>query len=142
MKRKIGCVIMASGLGVRFGGNKLMADFQGKPLLEHVLELTQGLFEKRVVVTRNEAVRDWCQKRQVEVIFHTFPDRNDTVRLGISCMDGMDGCMFCPCDQPLLRRESLLRLCEQFEKEKDDKKTDKGCQQGVVHFRLVAAVKL
>ena len=31
---KIGCVIMASGLGKRFGGNKLMADFQGKPLLQ------------------------------------------------------------------------------------------------------------
>ena len=29
----LGCVIMASGLGTRFGGNKLMADFDGQPLI-------------------------------------------------------------------------------------------------------------
>lgn len=29
----VGCVIMASGLGKRFGSNKLMADFNGKPLI-------------------------------------------------------------------------------------------------------------
>lgn len=27
----LGCVIMASGLGKRFGDNKLMADFDGQP---------------------------------------------------------------------------------------------------------------
>lgn len=27
----LGCVIMASGLGKRFGGNKLMADLMGSP---------------------------------------------------------------------------------------------------------------
>ena len=30
-------------------------------------------------------------------------------------MEGMDGCVFCPCDQPFLRRESLIRLCKQLE---------------------------
>ena len=29
----LGCVIMASGLETRFGGNKLMADFRGEPLI-------------------------------------------------------------------------------------------------------------
>lgn len=31
--RPIGCVIMASGLARRFGSNKLLADFGGRPLL-------------------------------------------------------------------------------------------------------------
>ena len=31
---KLGCVIMASGLGKRFGGNKLMEDFHGKPMIQ------------------------------------------------------------------------------------------------------------
>ena len=122
MKKKIGCVIMASGLGMRFGGNKLMADFHGKTLFEHVLDLTESLFAKRVVVTRNVEVKDVCEQNGVEVVFHAFPDRNDTVRLGISCMEGMDGCLFCPCDQPFLKRESLIRLCEGFEEGATEKK--------------------
>ncbi len=115
MKKKIGCVIMASGRGVRFGSNKLMADLYGKTLLEHVLELTgDSLFDRRVVVTRSEEVRDFCLKQHVEVIFHELPNRNDTVRLGIEVMKEMDGCMFCPCDQPLLRKTSLVNMMEQL----------------------------
>ncbi|WP_405321628.1 selenium cofactor biosynthesis protein YqeC [Frisingicoccus sp.] len=120
-QRKIGCVIMASGLGVRFGGNKLMAEFQGKTFIQRVLDLTASAgFAKRVVVTRNEAVREICREQKVDVIFHDYPNRNDTVRLGIDFMYDTDGCMFCPCDQPLLKAESLKRLMDAFLK--DDKK--------------------
>ena len=38
----IGCVIMASGLGKRFGSNKLMADFNGKPMIYRILSATDG----------------------------------------------------------------------------------------------------
>ncbi len=116
---KIGCVIMASGRGLRFGSNKLMADLDGKTFIERVLELTgDSLFDKRVVVTRSEEVRDFCLKQNVDVIFHELPNRNDTVRLGIEAMKEMDGCMFCPCDQPLLQRASLVKLIKQLGKGK------------------------
>ena len=36
----VGCVIMASGLARRFGSNKLLADFEGRPLLCRALEVT------------------------------------------------------------------------------------------------------
>ena len=62
----VGCVIMASGLGKRFGGNKLMADFHGKPLLQSALEATDGLFAKRVVVTRHESVAALCREQNVD----------------------------------------------------------------------------
>ena len=35
----LGCVVMASGQGRRFGGNKLMADFCGAPLIANALAL-------------------------------------------------------------------------------------------------------
>ena len=34
----LGCVIMASGTGQRFGGNKLLADFGGRPLISCILK--------------------------------------------------------------------------------------------------------
>ena len=37
------CVIMASGLGRRFGGNKLMADFCGQPMVCRILDATEGV---------------------------------------------------------------------------------------------------
>lgn len=115
-RKKIGCVIMASGQGKRFGSNKLLAEFQGKTLIERVLNLTEGLFDRRVVVTRTAEVAQLCEEKAVPVIFHDLPDRSDTVRLGVEQMSEMDGCVFCPCDQPLLQRSSLEKMLKAFEK--------------------------
>lgn len=117
---RIGCVVMASGLGKRFGGNKLMADFEGQPLIGTTLDVTEGLFAHRVVVTRSHEVSDLCRKRGIEVILHDFPHRSDAVRLGIQALEGMDGYMFCLGDQPLLRRETVRELIGCWE-------GDRGC---------------
>ncbi|MGN0425698.1 MAG: NTP transferase domain-containing protein [Acetatifactor sp.] len=108
---KTGCVIMASGLGRRFGGNKLMADFDGEPLIGKALESTEGVFAKRVVVTRSEEVARFCGERGAEVILHDKPRRSDTVRIGIQSMgEEITHCMFVPGDQPMLRRETVQSL--------------------------------
>lgn len=108
---RIGCVIMASGLGKRFGGNKLLADFGGTPLIVRALEATEGVFARRIVVTRSEAVERLCLAAGVEAIRHTLPYRSDTVRLGIQSMgEEITHCMFVPGDQPLLRRETVQAL--------------------------------
>ena len=103
-----GCVIMASGLGQRFGGNKLMTAFRGKPLLEWILDATDGLFAKRVVVTRHKEVEALCHRREIPVILHALPHRSDTIRLGLEAIGtSVSSCLFCPGDQPLLSRETL-----------------------------------
>ena len=107
-----GCVIMASGLGKRFGGNKLMADFHGKPMIQRALDATEGLFTRRVVVTRHESVAELCRKQRVEVVLHDLPGRNDTIRLGLEALGDLDCCLFLPGDQPLLRRETVALLLE------------------------------
>lgn len=107
---QVGCVILASGLGKRFGGNKLMADFDGEPMVSRIMDATQGLFARRVVVTRYQDVALLGQQMGMEVILHDLPYRSDSVRLGLERLIDMDGCMFCPGDQPLLRRETVVRL--------------------------------
>ena len=107
-----GCVIMASGLGKRFGGNKLMADFHGKPMIQRALDASETLFTKRVVVTRDERIAALCREQNVDVVLHALPHRSDTVRLGLQALGELDSCMFLPGDQPLLRRETVAMLLE------------------------------
>lgn len=104
------CVIMASGLGKRFGGNKLMVDFFGEPLICRILDATEGIFTKRVVVTRHETVAAFCRDRNISVIVHDRPHRSDTVRLGMEAVGDVAPCMFCPGDQPLLCRDTVAAL--------------------------------
>ena len=113
----LGCVIMASGLGKRFGGNKLMADFDGHPLICRALTVTDGLFSHRVVVTRHADVASLCHAQNFPVILHDKPFRNDTIRLGLDEVTrngDISGCLFCPGDQPLLSRETIINLIDAF----------------------------
>jgi len=108
--QKTGCVIMASGMSVRFGSNKLMADFCGEPMFMRVIHATEGLFDRRIVVTRHREIAELCHINGVEAVLHDFPNRNHTVRLGLEAVGDTDCCMFCPADQPLLRRETVRDL--------------------------------
>lgn len=113
MKKKIGCVIMASGMSKRFGENKLLAEFAGKTIVENILDICD-IFDKTVLITRSEAVADICKSKAVSCVCHSFPDRNDTVRIGISKMQDVDACVFCAADQPALRRESVEKLLSAY----------------------------
>ena len=48
--------------------------------------------------------------RAVAVVLHDLPLRSDTVRLGLQALGEAAGCLFCPGDQPLLRRETVAEL--------------------------------
>ena len=107
----VGCVIMASGRAVRFGSNKLLADFGSAPLIARALDVTETpALAARVVVTRSPEVAELACKAGVKTILHSLPGRNDTVRLGLEALlselPGLAGCIFLPGDQPLLRKES------------------------------------
>lgn len=114
---RIGCVIMASGMSKRFGANKLMEDFHGRPMIQRALDATEGLFARRVVVTRHESVASLCREQGVEVVVHDLPHRSDTVRLGLEALGDLDACMFLPGDQPLLRRETVAMLLQSWKEE-------------------------
>ncbi len=115
----VGCVIMASGRAVRFGSNKLLADFGGAPLIAQALDVTETpALAARVVVTRSPEVAELACKAGVKAILHSLPGRNDTVRLGLEALlselPGLAGCIFLPGDQPLLRKESLEAMVLDF----------------------------
>lgn len=108
---------MASGVGARFGGNKLMAELCDAPLVGHVVRATDGLFSRRVVVTRHADVAALCETLGAQVILHDEPCRNDTVRLGMEAMDGCDTVTFVQGDQPLIRPASIVALLRAAERD-------------------------
>ncbi len=116
---KVGCVIMASGLGKRFGSNKLMADFNGKPMILRALQASEHLKEHRVVVTRHADVAKLCQEHGVKVVLHDLPHRSDTIRLGLGALGNVDACLFLPGDQPLLRPETVDFLVSRWEADQE-----------------------
>ena len=85
----MGCVIMASGLSRRFGGNKLLADFKGEPMFVRILAATEGLFDRRAVITRHPEIAEICRARGIDAVLHDLPYRSD---------------------QPLLKRETVAAL--------------------------------
>lgn len=108
-----GCVILASGLGRRFGpGGKLLVPFGGQPMLGRALDATTGLFrqDRRIVVTRNLDAAAFCRAEGVPVLLHAQPHRSDTIRLGLEALNDPEGCLFCPADQPLLTPETVQAL--------------------------------
>ena len=123
--RPVGCVIMASGQAVRFGSNKLLADFCGQPLLCRAFAATETpLLAARIVVTRSAEVEELCRTAGIPCLRHALPGRNDTVRLGLDALRSacpeLSGCIFLPGDQPLLRRttlEGMIRAFAQTQKE-------------------------
>ena len=58
---KLGCVIMASGEGKRFGSNKMLADICGKPLIQRTIESVPKGFDV-VVTTRWPHVAEICRE--------------------------------------------------------------------------------
>lgn len=88
-------------------------------MIQRALAATDGLFSRRVVVTRHGSVAQLCRGQNVEVVLHDLPYRSDTVRLGLEALGDLDVCMFLPGDQPLLRRETVAMLLENWKENPD-----------------------
>ena len=80
-------VVLAAGAGRRFGGPKLLAELDGRPLLQHVLDaLAEAGVEEPVVVVRAEAdeLRRLVAAAHAEVVVNPTPDEglSGSLRVG------------------------------------------------------------
>ena len=113
---KLGCVIMASGEGKRFGSNKMLADIYGKPLIARTIDSVPRGFDV-VVSTRWPEVAQICEDKHCPCVLHDGKLRSESVRAGLSwgASRGWKGCLFLPGDQPLVSSDSFEAMVRAFD---------------------------
>lgn len=120
---KLAAVVLAAGAGTRFGsepGGKLLADLNGRPVLNHVLAAlrTTGIDETVVVLgaaaTRIEAAIEWSGERRI-INPHPGHGLASSLAVGLVALaqsDSIDGAFIVLGDQPDLRPGVMLALAE------------------------------
>lgn len=116
---KLGVVLLAAGKSERFGSNKLLADFGGRPLVCRALEAMKAVpAQKACVVTGCPEIAVLAGEYGFGVIENDSPQlgQSRSVRLGVEAMKAMDAVLLLVGDQPMITGASLLRLVQSYEK--------------------------
>jgi CTP:molybdopterin cytidylyltransferase MocA/SAM-dependent methyltransferase len=111
-------LVLAAGLGTRFGGGKLLAQLAGRPVLQHVLDAlaAAGVGEVVVVLGRDAATVEgaiaWRAERR---IVNPDPERglSSSLRVGFDALgDGAPAVLVALGDQPLVSVEVIRALLD------------------------------
>ncbi len=112
---KTGCVLMAAGASARFGENKLLLSYQGKPVYACAMDaIPAGRFAAVAVVSGTAAVLQEAAARGFTPIVNDRPQDgvSRTIRLGLDALGAVDAALFLVGDQPALTRQSVERLLD------------------------------
>lgn len=118
MKTKLGVVLLAAGRSERFGANKLLADFDGVPMVCRALRVLREIgADQAVAVVSCAQVERLVREYGFTVVYNEAPQLGmaRSICLGMAAMKEMDAVMLMVADQPLLTADSLRELVCAFE---------------------------
>lgn len=114
-------ILLAAGLSRRFGGNKLLSDYYGKPLYRYGLDALRSLCQMRsdcslVTVTRYEEIAQNCAELSVPVCINERSEDGiaSSLHLGLEFAPDADYYLCSVADQPELTAELLDRFLTDF----------------------------
>ena len=115
---KIAIILEAAGDSKRFGSNKLLHIMDdGRPMIASILDAVRPLEAyKKILVTQYDEVAELAP--DLDTVRNDRPDLgiSRSMQLGITAAGDADAYMFCVCDQPGLKAETLERLTEAYKK--------------------------
>lgn len=117
---KVAAVVLAAGSASRFGGGKVVADLDGRPLLRHVVDAAResGL-TPIVVVGPPSGAFDDVDLGDVRRVVNPHPEEglSGSVRIGLRALgdgatDAVEAVVILPGDQPRVRPTVIRALIE------------------------------
>lgn len=118
----INAIIMASGFSSRMGQNKLLLQFNSKPLIEHILDkLLLCGFCCNILVAQNKRILEIGEKKGMKTVYNSkaYEGQSQSIKLGILNSPEALGYAFFTADQPLINTETIKFLMKKFYKYKD-----------------------
>lgn len=115
---RVGAVVLAAGASSRFGGQKLAAPLDGRPIIRHVIDaaVAAGL-DPIVVVVPPGGVLDTVDLAPARRVTNPNPQEglSSSVRLGLTALGNdqdVEAAVILPGDQPRVRPDVIRRLLE------------------------------
>lgn len=129
-------IYLAAGNSRRFGTNKLLCEFEGKPLYRHGLDMLEALCPERgdcflTVVSQYREILDYAKKQGDTTVYSpdSIKGMSYTIRAAIEGLGEVaerDFLMFVVADQPYLSRNTVERILEKASE------TESACVEKVV----------
>lgn len=111
---KLALILLAAGDSRRFNGNKLLHEFNGKPMYQYILEevemLPDDLFDRKVVVTQYQEIMDCMKDHGYEVVVNMESSLgiSHSIHLALKVLEEEEtDYFFAVCDQPYLKAATI-----------------------------------
>lgn len=120
---KITAIILASGFSKRFKGNKLLALYEGKPIVMHIIDkVLKQAFCEVIVVSQYEEVLNLVQSITnsncpIKAVKNHMPQMgvSQSIQLGIEASQPCEAYMFFVGDAPLINEETIWQMIKHYE---------------------------
>lgn len=116
---KVTAVILAAGLSRRMGANKLLLDYNGKPIFQHVLDAIQQSNAAEIIVVSSKISIDKISDIVgASIMLVDNPDyetgMTSSIQKGIERSNPNNGMMICLSDQPLMTAADYNRVIDAY----------------------------
>jgi len=117
LTRQVGCIVLAAGGAQRFGGEKLLATFAGRPLLQHVIDAACGadvLACTLVLGASGGRIAQRVDARRCAVVSNKRwrEGMSASIKCGLRSHSGDDACIIMLGDQPNVSASDLDALID------------------------------
>jgi molybdenum cofactor cytidylyltransferase len=118
---KVAGLLLAAGAGKRFGGGKLLADFNGSPLILSAAHALAAVTKSRSFAVSSPEVSAVLDGRLFTVIPNSSPELGiaHSIRLGVEAISKTDAnsILLCLADMPYITPEHLVELIHRAKNE-------------------------
>lgn len=108
-------IVLAAGAGTRFGGDKLAAQFRGKPLIHHAIRAARAAPVSRVIVVAPPQLEigEWeAMGPPVEILRIATTALSDSLKAAMAAAGDTNGAFIFLGDMPLVPLCAAARLAE------------------------------